>query len=83
MNRSLQRHLSLTLGSAIVFASLAAALASFILAYFEAREFQDDTLRQIALLDVSGASTFRWLESPYQDTAQIPISDPESLHHAS
>ncbi|MCB1777515.1 MAG: two-component sensor histidine kinase, partial [Candidatus Competibacteraceae bacterium] len=78
MNRSLQRHLSLTLGSAIVFASLAAALASFILAYFEAREFQDDTLRQIALLDVSGASTFRWLESPYQDTAQIPISDPES-----
>lgn len=78
MNQSLQQHLSLTLGSAIVLAGLAAALVSFGLAYVEAKEFQDDTLRQIAMLDGSGANTLRLLESPHQDTAEIPISDPES-----
>lgn len=50
MNRSLQRHLSLMLGMAIVLAGLAATVGSFILAYGEAKEFQDDTLRQIAVL---------------------------------
>ena len=78
MKRSLRRHLSLTLGSAIVLAGLAAALASFGLAYFEAKEFQDDMLRQIAMLHVNGPSTFRVLESPHRDTGEIPISDPES-----
>ncbi|MCB1920071.1 MAG: two-component sensor histidine kinase [Candidatus Competibacteraceae bacterium] len=78
MKRSLRRHLSLTLGSAIVLAGLAAALASFGLAYFEAKEFQDDMLQQIAMLHVNGPSTFRMLESPHQDTGEIPISDPES-----
>ena len=50
MARSLQRHLSLTLAGAILAAGLAAAAASFAFAYFEAEEFQDDTLRQIAAL---------------------------------
>ena len=50
MARSLQRHLSLVLAAAIVAAGLAAAAASFAFAYFEAQEFQDDTLRQIAAL---------------------------------
>jgi two-component system OmpR family sensor kinase len=50
MKRSLQRHLSLMLGGAVLLAGLLAALASFLLAYSEAREFQDDMLRQIATL---------------------------------
>jgi len=50
MKRSLQRHLSLVLGSAVLLAGLVAAAASFGLAYLEAKEFQDDMLRQIALL---------------------------------
>ena len=37
MKRSLQRHLSMTLGGTIVLAGLVAALASFSLAYYEAR----------------------------------------------
>lgn len=49
MKRSLQRRLTLLLGGAILLAGIVAALASFILAYGEAQEFQDDTLEQIAL----------------------------------
>jgi two-component system OmpR family sensor kinase len=48
VNRSLQRHLSLMLGSAVLLAALLAAAISFFLAYLEAKEFQDDMLRQIA-----------------------------------
>lgn len=48
MNRSLERYLSRTLGLAIVLIGLAAGAVSFIFAYQEAQEFQDDTLRQIA-----------------------------------
>jgi len=50
MKRSLQRHLTLMLGSALLLAGLIAAAASFGLAYIEAKELQDDTLRQIAAL---------------------------------
>lgn len=50
MNRSLQWHLSRTLALAIVLTGLAAGAASFIFAYEEAQEFQDDTLQQIAAL---------------------------------
>jgi two-component system, OmpR family, sensor kinase len=50
VSRSLQRQLSLTLSLAIVLAGLVAALASFVFAYSEAQEFQDETLRQIAAL---------------------------------
>jgi two-component system OmpR family sensor kinase len=48
MNRSLENRLSLMLGVTIVLVGLAAALASFTFAYYEAQEFQDDTLRGIA-----------------------------------
>jgi two-component system OmpR family sensor kinase len=47
---SLQRHLSLTLAWVIVVSGLAAAAVSFLLGYNDAREFQDDMLRQIAAL---------------------------------
>lgn len=78
MNRSLQRHLSLTLGSVIVLAGLVAALASFGLAYFEAKEFQDDMLRQIAMLHVSDTGQLPLSKRSRRDAEDIPISDPES-----
>lgn len=77
MKRSLQRHLSMTLGGTIVLAGLVAALASFGLAYYEARELQDDILRQIAILDVSDTGQFSSLKPPRRD-AENAISDPES-----
>lgn len=78
MKRSLQRHLSITLGGMIALAGLAAALASFGLAYFEAKESQDDMLRQIAMLNVSDTGRFPWAKVPDQDAENIPINDPES-----
>lgn len=73
MSRSLQRHLSLMLGTAILACGLAAALASFMLAYGEAREFQDDMLRQIALIAARSAAAPEGSGKPDAD-----VSDPES-----
>ncbi len=75
MKKSLQRHLSLTLGIVILFAGLAAAAISFSLAYFEAKELQDDMLRQIAILSVD--------KSPDSTSPDVRgddgmLSDPES-----
>ncbi|NMM37246.1 MAG: HAMP domain-containing histidine kinase [Glaciimonas sp.] len=50
MNTSLQKRLSIWLSLAIVAIGLVAGGLSFWLAYNEAQEFQDDSLRQIALL---------------------------------
>lgn len=50
MSRSLQRHLSLTLSATILIAGCMAAIASFLLSYSEARDFQDDMLKQIAIV---------------------------------
>lgn len=77
MKRSLQRHLSMTLGGTVVLAGLVAALASFVLAYSEAKEFQDDMLQQIAMLDVSDTGQFLSPTLPRQD-AENTISAPES-----
>ncbi len=72
MKRSLQKHLSLVLGAAILIAGLLAAMASFYLAYQEAKEFQDDMLRQIAVFSQSDtASSARLINNGR-------ISDPES-----
>ena len=70
MTRSMQRHLSVTAGLAILLAGLIAAAASFSLAYKEAKEFQDDMLRQIAAL----ASR----DSTVTANASNKVSDPES-----
>ena len=78
MKRSLQRHLSLVLGSAVLLAGLVAAATSFGLAYLEAKEFQDDMLRQIALLSLGenvNASTSTSQQSGLNNDA---ITDPES-----
>jgi two-component system OmpR family sensor kinase len=68
MKRSLQRHLSQVLGAAILIAGLLAAAASFWLAYLEAKEFQDDMLRQIAVLVAGSKSTS-------SDTQQMNVGD--------
>lgn len=49
MRGSLQRRLTLMLGGAILLSALLAAAASFLLAFDEAQEFQDDMLEQVAL----------------------------------
>jgi len=50
MSRSLQRRLTWMLSGTILLAALIAALVAFGFAYREATEFQDDLLRQIAVL---------------------------------
>jgi len=78
MNRSLQRHLSLMLGGATLFAGLIAAIVSFVLTYSEAKEFQDDMLRQIAVLDTGELVRSKFSEMQAQASKDIVISDQES-----
>lgn len=78
MKRSLQRHLSLMLGSAILLAGLAAAAASFGLAYIEAKELQDDMLRQIANLNAGAAAKSPLPGAQLRDAKDIALSEPES-----
>jgi two-component system OmpR family sensor kinase len=74
MRNSLQRHLSLVLGGAVLLAGLVAATASFSLAYFEAKELQDDMLRQIAMLSLNRAASI-----PQQlELNNDGVSDPDS-----
>ena len=76
MKRSLQRHLSLVLGSAVLLAGLVAAAASFGLAYSETKEFQDDMLRQIAQLSRSDSAVTPSSQQPGLNNDGI--TDPES-----
>lgn len=78
MKRSIQRHLSLVLGSAILASGFIAAIASFSLAYSEAKEFQDDMLRQIAILSVGGTANTSAATLQQQGSNNVAISDPES-----
>ncbi len=78
MKRSLQRHLTLVLGSAILLSGLVAAIASFSLAYSEAKEFQDDMLRQIAMLSLNGAVNTTTSTLQQSDQSNDVINDPES-----
>ena len=72
MKRSLQKHLSLALGAAILIAGFIAAVASFGLAYQEAKEFQDDMLQQIAVFSQSDTT------SSARQINNGRINDPES-----
>ena len=79
MNRSLQRHLSMVSAGVILLAGLIAAVASFSLAFADAREFQDDMLRQIAKLSViSTSAPVPSLAHP-SNASNGGITDPESL----
>ena len=78
MSRSLQRHLSFVSGGAILLAGLVAGVASFGFAYSEAREFQDDMLRQMAMLDAGSPTRSRLPEAAHEGTGDLAISDPES-----
>ncbi len=78
MKRSLQRQLSLELGSTILLAGLVAAMVSFWLAYTEAKEFQDDMLRQIAVLSVGRNTPATQLNTDASTTSDETLSDPES-----
>ncbi|WP_295393016.1 ATP-binding protein [uncultured Thiodictyon sp.] len=78
MKRSLQQRLSVLLGAAILLAALVAALASFILAYAEATEFQDDMLRQIAVLAARSTSRSALNDPAGQPRSEVALSDPES-----
>ena len=60
MKQYLQRHLSMTLGGVIALVGLIAALTAFSLAYFDAKEAQDDMLQQIAMLDAHDTDRFSW-----------------------
>ncbi len=78
MKRSLQRRLSLELGGAILLAGLVAAMVSFWLAYTEAKEFQDDMLRQIAVLSAGRSAPLSQLNTDAPTTSDEALSDPES-----
>lgn len=74
MTRSLHRQLSLKLASAIVLFGIVAASVSFGLSYQEAKEFQDDMLRQLAVLSVHPGTGGDSKDTTPGDV----ISDPES-----
>lgn len=73
MSQSLQQRLSVWLSAAIVAIGFLAAGVSFWLAYDEAQEFQDDSLRQIATL----VNTDR-MPSDGQRSAGAMDNDPEA-----
>ncbi|MDR3629171.1 MAG: ATP-binding protein [Desulfocapsaceae bacterium] len=78
MKRSLQRRLTVLLGVTILVSGLLSAIISFILAYAEAKEFQDDTLRQIALLVSRSTETFPENKGNIKEYASLALNDTES-----
>ena len=78
MKRSLHRHLSIVSAIVILLAGLIAAVASFSLAYSDARELQDDMLRQIAKLSVGRTGVPITSNSQQLDTDNDRITDQES-----
>ena len=75
MKKSLQSQLSFMLGGATLLAGLVAAVASFRFAYVEAKELQDDMLRQIAVLAVSSTPT---TINTNTSANEAQLEDPES-----
>jgi two-component system, OmpR family, sensor kinase len=77
MSRSLQRHLSRMLALAIIAAGLVAAAVAFAFAYYQAEDFQDDTLRQIAAL-VAGNGPALGRRPANADAIEGTIDDADS-----
>lgn len=78
VTHSLQRQLSKGIGSVVLVAGLLAAAASFAFAYFEAKELQDDMLRQIAVLSASHITKGTSLVAQNIESNIGGISDPDS-----
>jgi len=79
MKRSLQRRLTWMLGAAIMVSGLVSALISFMLAYNEAKEFQDDTLRQVAYLTSRSPGGSAADKEDSQNRVEPILNDKESL----
>ena len=79
MKRSIQRRLTLLLGVSIMLSGLVSASISFFLAYDEAKEFQDDTLRQVAYLPALKPSTSYEIKGEGQNPVKPSLKDRESL----
>ena len=74
LNESIQRKLSFSLSVAILVIGSLAGIFSFVSAFQEANELQDDTLRQVAaLFDRQKLAPHR-----EQDHSQLPIADEET-----
>ena len=74
LNESIQRKLSFSLSVAILVIGSLAGIFSFVSAFQEANELQDDTLRQVAaLFDRQKLAPHR-----EQDHSQLPITDEET-----
>jgi two-component system OmpR family sensor kinase len=78
MRRSLQWRLSLLLGSAILLAALVAAAISFLVAYHEATEFQDDMLQQIAVLAAHASGGLGQIGAPGELPGKEALDSAES-----
>lgn len=78
MNRSLQQHLSLMSGAVILATGFIAAIASFQKEYAEAKEFQDDLLRQVAVLAAVGVVGPTSTDVFYPHRNGVGITDAES-----
>lgn len=78
MTRSLERHLARSLGLVTILIGLAAGTVSFIFAYQEAQEFQDDALRQIAALTDINQLRAKGHDPAIIDTPSNADSDPEN-----
>jgi two-component system OmpR family sensor kinase len=75
MSRSLRKELSFWIATATLIIGVIAAGCSFLLAFKEARELQDDQLRQTALLvDRAGGKVSFWTELD----KKVPDNDPEA-----
>ena len=75
MRGSLQQRLSRVLGLSIVLAGLTAAATSFIVAYDEAEDLQDNTLREVAVLTLAGILDTRVAAAQRANTTQGSTDD--------
>lgn len=78
VNPSLQKRLTVMLAGMIVAVALIASAISFYFAYEEAKEFQDNTLRQIAMLQGGDTAESVVLNGIGHSPALVTTIDPET-----
>ncbi|ACF12232.1 integral membrane sensor signal transduction histidine kinase [Chlorobaculum parvum NCIB 8327] len=78
VNPSLQKRLTVMLAGMIVAVALIASATSFYFAYEEAKEFQDNTLRQIAMLQGGDTAESVVLNGIGHSPALVTTIDPET-----